>query len=174
MKVRYEDMWNRLIATRTLGVTLALRRAAVGLVVLGLLTAGVAEAAQQQDREKWSVDTPTPDGQTTCSLQIGGDTGSAPGALTVSLKARDGEARIPELGIAAGNQEGCDSFPNFPNVTKISVGPGLFFFDLTLELHAHPGDQCEVGGESRGKVRAFLSGPSVIDVSIEVEERCAD
>ena len=167
-------MWARLIATRTLGVTLALGRAAVGLVVLGLLTAGVAEAAEEWDREKWRVDTPTPDGQTTCSLQIGGDTGSAPGTLAVSLKAREGEARIPELGIAAGVQEGCDSFPDAPKVTKVSVGPGLFFFDLTLELHAHPGDQCEVGGESEGKVRALLSGPSVIDVSIQVEERCAD
>lgn len=168
-------MWNRLIATRTLGVTLALRRAAVGLVVLALLPTGVAEAAKQWDSEKWRVDTPAPDGQTTCSLQIGGDTGSAPGALSVFLKARGsyGEARIPELGIASGVQEGCDIFPDGPNMTEVSVGPGLFSFDLTLELHAHPDDQCEVGDTSKGSVRALLSGPNVIDVSVHFEERCA-
>ncbi len=165
-------MWNRLIATRTLGVTLALRRAAVGLVVLALLPAGVAEAQRLFDSEKWRVDTPTPDGQTTCSLQISGDTGSAPATLKVALTPRYGEARIPELGIAAGVQAGCDAFPDAPVATTVSVGPGLFLFDLTLELHAHPEAQCEVGGYSKGRVTTVLSGPSAIDVQIGVDDRC--
>ena len=128
-------------------------------VVLALLVGGSVESAETPERFlslnlSYNVPTPAPEGRASCEFSIGltkrpEDTFE----LSVEVFASSGEAQIPELGIADVFQPGCPIFSG-PSAKRLRLGldTTVFFLPLTLEVHAHPGDNCAVGGLASGLV----------------------
>jgi len=165
-----------------------MKSAVTAVAVVFMLLASVlsASAARDFNGAQWRVETPAPEGQLTADVLIAGQKppGLA-GTLLVSLSVRhpffggedfQGEARIPELAISAGEEPGCPLFFDPSNEASIPLDPavGEFFFQFTLLVHSHPGSDCSAGDLSLGRVGLVLIVPEAefpkdpLDLEIEI------
>jgi len=122
------------------------------LALAGRAAVGIGEAYNEM--------TPDPNGEMTCTVNVGGTKVTDRSAvLTISLNVDVGEAEMPELRIGDGHQPGCDIFRNGPHETRIALDAPTenYFFTWVLNLHAHPGMNCNVGGPAGGTVHAGVT-----------------
>jgi hypothetical protein len=146
---------------------------AVVVMVLTLLAWVPVEAHPSiidNDDVPYEFSTPSPDGKLTCSFTVSG-TKPLGGRveLTVGVHASIGEAYIPQLAVGDGIQPGCDIYPETtPTFSSMLLDPTQIgiAFNGTLQLHAHPGSDCTVGGTAAGTVFALTIGKGVEDLLV--------
>ena len=135
---------------------------AIAVLLVGLGDQAFAKTVAKS--KQYGLSTPSPEGVASCTVVVSGKKRAGTTAdLTIELDAAADEAQIAALGIGSGTLPPCDIFPDSPSQTVINVPTAntSFSYQWTLDVHSHPGNNCNVGDFASGVVTATLEGPNI-------------